>query len=160
MSDDDVQPVTRSFSTHIDASAAVVYSLVSDITRTGEWSVGCRAAEWVEPARTGVGAQFIGHNESPVRQWDTTCTVVAADPEREFAWEVGDGWSRWSYWLAPTEGGTELTHSWTYLPAGLKFWGAKHGDRAQEQLDIRIAAAEVGMPRTLAAIKEIAEADS
>ena len=153
----DVQPVTHTTSIHIDATPEVVYDLVSDVSRTGEWSVGCRAAEWTDPSRTGVGATFVGHNVSPVREWDTTCTVVTAEPGEEFAWEVGEGWSRWGYRMRPVDGGTELTHEWEYLPAGQRFFGAKHGDRAQEQLELRVEAAREGMPRTLQRIKEIAE---
>ncbi|MGO0575570.1 hypothetical protein [Ornithinimicrobium panacihumi] len=84
--------------------------------------------------------------------------MVTAEPGEEFAWEVGAGWSRWGYRMRPVEGGTELVHEWAYLPAGQRFFGAKHGDRAQEQLALRVAAAREGIPRTLERIKAIVEA--
>ena len=153
----DAERVAHSESIRIDATPAEVYDLVSDITRTGEWSVGCERAEWDDRAVTGLGAGFTGHNVFGEREWQTHCTVVAADPGGEFAWETGDGWARWGYRMREADGGTELAHDWEYLPAGREFWGAKHGERAQEQLEIRVQAAREGMPRTLAAIKRILE---
>ena len=153
-----IRPMGHTETIEVAASPQEVYDLVSDITRTGEWSVGCRAAEWLDPEQTGLGATFVGHNATPERQWDTTNTVVHDVPGKDFAWEVGDGWSRWGYRLRPTETGTQVTHFWSYLPAGQAFWGAKHGDQAQAQREIRLQAAQAGMPRTLAAIKEIVEA--
>ena len=33
----------------------------------------------------------------PERTWETRSQVVAADPGREFAWEVNNGWVRWGF---------------------------------------------------------------
>lgn len=154
---DGARRVVHSESIRIDADPAAVYALVSDITRTGEWSVGCEAAAWDDPADTGEGARFVGSNVAGDRRWQTPCTVVAAVPGEEFAWETGEGWARWGYRMHPVDGGTELVHEWEYLPAGREFWGAKHGERADEQLRLRIEAAREGMPRTLAAIKRLVE---
>ena len=155
---DEAQRITHRETIRIAASPAEVYALVSDVPRTGEWSVGCEAASWDDPADTGLGAGFTGSNVFGERRWQTPCTVVAATPGEEFAWETGEGWTRWGYRMRAVDGGTELAHEWEYLPAGREFWGAKHGERAQEQLEIRIRAAQDGMPRTLEAIKRIAEA--
>lgn len=149
--------VARTESIRIDATPAEVYTLVSDITHAGEWSIGCERAEWHDRAATGLGARFTGHNVAGDRRWRTECTVVAADPGEEFAWETGDGWARWGYRMRAVDGGTEPAHDWEYLPAGREFWGAKHGERAQEQLELRIRAAQEGMPRALEAIRCILE---
>ena len=57
-----------------------VYTMVSDVTRMGEWSPVCRSCWWDEGDGPRVGAWFTGHNEQPDRTWDTRCEVIAADP--------------------------------------------------------------------------------
>lgn len=141
----------------IDAPVEAVYALVSDVTRTGEWSPTCRACEWENPSQRGVGARFTGHNETAARRWSTTSTVVTAAPGREFAWEVGQGYVRWGYLLAAREGGTEVTHTWKFTEVGQHFFEKKYGQDASAQVAQRTAAAHEDMPRTLAAIREIAE---
>jgi hypothetical protein len=50
-------------SVHIAAAVETVWELVSDPTRTGEWSVACRGAEWLDGATTATnGARFKGRN--------------------------------------------------------------------------------------------------
>ncbi len=71
----------------VQASAQTLYDLVSDITRTGEWSPVCTSCWWDDEANAGQpGAWFTGHNELPHRSWETRSQVVAAEPGREFAW--------------------------------------------------------------------------
>ena len=135
-----------------------LYDLVSDITRTGEWSPICTSCWWDDDAEAGrVGAWFTGHNELPHRTWETRSQVVAADRGREFAWVVGDGFVRWGFGFTPVEGGTTLTESWEFLPGGLAMFEGKYGDRAPAEIAERTRQAHDGIPRTLAAIKQIAE---
>lgn len=134
-----------------------LYDLVSDVTRTGEWSPICRACWWDEGDGPRVGARFTGRNEVPGRTWETRSRVVAADRGREFAWEVGEGYVRWGYRLAAVPGGAELTESWEFLPAGLAMFREKYGEQAQQQIEERTRAAHEGIPATLAAIKRIVE---
>jgi hypothetical protein len=83
--------------------------------------------------------------------------VVAADPGREFAWEVNKGWVRWGFTLEATDGGTRLTESWNFLPRGIAGFHKKFGDDADAQIAERSTAALQGIPVTLAAIKKVAE---
>jgi hypothetical protein len=149
--------LTYSASVVVHTSPEALYDLVSDVTRTGEWSPVCRACEWDEGASGQVGDRFTGHNDNGTRQWDTRSEVVVADPGREFAWMVGERWIRWGYTLAPVDGGTELTESWEFLPAGLQRFHDRYGDDAQREIDERTQAAHEGIPLTLQAIKRIAE---
>jgi len=140
-----------------------LYALISDVTRTGEWSPICKACWWDEGPVGQVGAWFTGRNQTAERTWETRSQVVAADPGREFAWEVNNGWVRWGYTLAPEglESGTEatrLTESWAFLPAGLTGFRERYGERADEEILARRQAATTGIPATLAAIKLSAEA--
>lgn len=180
-----MQPLTASASVTVDATPQQVYDVVSDITRTGEWSPVCRSAEWVDPGQTGEGAQFLGHNDDGTKQWTTTSTVVSARPGEEFAWEVGKGYVRWGYTMRAVEDGsedgdrqdgdsddsggndsgsdvtgsprTELTHSWEVLPALHPFFADKYGDQAQSVLASRADSAHASIPRTLQTLKGIIE---
>ncbi|WP_148612945.1 SRPBCC family protein [Nocardioides rubriscoriae] len=142
----------------VDASAEALYDLVSDITRTGEWSPVCTSCWWDDEATAGrVGAWFTGRNELPHRTWETR-SVVAAEHGREFAWIVGGGFVRWGFALVPAQTGTKLIESWEFLPAGIAMFEEKFGDDAVAEIADRTQQALDGIPTTLAAIKRIAEA--
>lgn len=155
-----MQQLTTQGSLVVAATPQQVYDVVSDITRTGEWSPVCRRAEWVDPERTGEGAQFLGHNDDGAKEWTTTSTVVRARPGEEFVWEVGQGFVRWGYRMAPVEGSTELTHTWEVLPALHGFYADKYGDQAQEVLARRTESAHASIPRTLESIRTIVESQA
>lgn len=145
----------------VEASAATLYDLVSDITRTGEWSPVCTSCWWDDEADAGqVGAWFTGHNELPHRTWETRSEVVAAERGREFAWVVGGSFVRWGFGLAAAETGTTLTESWDFLPGGIAMFEEKFGDEALVQITDRTQQALDGIPKTLAAIKRIAESST
>ncbi|MGC1206968.1 MAG: SRPBCC family protein [Ornithinimicrobium sp.] len=152
-----MEQLSHSETVTIEASTEAVYDLVSDIARTGQWSPTCVRCEWDDPAETGVGATFTGYNETPSRSWQTTSTVIAAERSRRFAWEVGKGYVRWSYDLHPAGDATELSETWTFLPAGLTFFGERYGENAAEVIDHRRQSAVDDIPRTLATLKQIAE---
>lgn len=134
-----------------------LYAMVSDVTRTGEWSPICRACWWDEGDGPSVGSHFTGRNETPERTWETRSEVVAADPGHEFAWEVNGGWVRWGFTMEPTDGGTRLTESWSFLPPGIAGFHERFGATADEEIAKRSEAALAGIPATLAAIKRTAE---
>jgi hypothetical protein len=89
---------------------------------------------------------------SPERIWETRSQVVAAEPAQEFAYQVGGDRGRWSDTLEPVDGGTRLTESWKFLPAGIEMFHARYGDDAAAQIDGRSRRPE-RHPATLAAIK-------
>lgn len=146
-----------SHSVHIDRSPAEVYDLVSDVTRTGEWSQQCHRCDWDDPGAHGVGATFTGHNRTPEREWQTTSEVVAADPGKHFAWEVVPARVRWGYTVSPDEQGTVLTQYTVFGEEAEKFFGKRFGDDADRQIGIRHDAAASGIPKTLETIKELAQ---
>jgi polyketide cyclase/dehydrase/lipid transport protein len=156
-----LRPVTAlefSDSTVVSATPDQLYAMVSDVTRTGEWSPVCRACWWDDGDGPRVGAWFTGRNETPERTWESRSQVVAAEPGREFAWEVNNGWVRWGFTFEPADGGTRLTESWVFLPKGLAGFGERYGDKAEAEIVKRTEAAHEGIPATLAAIKKAAEA--
>lgn len=142
----------------VQASAESLYDLVSDITRTGEWSPVCTSCWWDDEDSAGQsGAWFTGRNELPHRTWETRSQVVAADRGREFAWVVGGRFVRWGFTMTPAASGATLTESWEFLPDGIAMFEEKFGDDAPAQIADRTRQALDGIPKTLAAIKRIAE---
>jgi hypothetical protein len=101
----------------MDAPPDAIWELVSDVTRIGSYSPETFEAEWLDGA-TGpaVGAKFRGHvkrnGKGPI-YW-STCTVIASEPGREFAFGVGEPGSplnTWRYRLEPRGDGTDVTES-------------------------------------------------
>ncbi len=151
--------LTHSESIVIDASPEAVYDLVSDVTRTGEWSPVCKECWWDEGATGAVGDGFTGRNVLPERTWETHCVVIAAERGREFGWIVGDNLVRWVYSMAPEGAGTRLTEAWEFLPDGITFISGRYPDNAEAEIKARIDRAHSGISATLAAMKRIAETD-
>lgn len=142
----------------VEVSADTLYDLVSDITRTGEWSPVCTSCWWDDETEAGqVGAWFTGRNQLPDRTWQTRSQVTVAERGREFAWIVGGSFVRWGFSLSPAETGTTLNESWEFLPDGIAMFEEKYGDQAQVQIADRTLQALDGIPKTLDAIKRIAE---
>jgi Polyketide cyclase / dehydrase and lipid transport len=143
----------------IDAAPEFIYDLVTDIGRTGEWSPICRSCSWQDERGARMGAWFRGRNEADGQVWETESQVAVADRGREFAWLVGGQYARWGYRLEPAGGGTRLTESWEFLPAGRAMFREKYGPAAEGRIALRRSQALRGIPATLAAIKRIAEAE-
>ena len=96
----------------IDAAPDVVYGLVSDVTRTGEWSPECVRCRWLGGATTAVaGARYRGASRNGWRRWSTTSTIRDARPGVELVWDVTflrRPVARWSYRLSARDGGRTL----------------------------------------------------
>jgi Polyketide cyclase / dehydrase and lipid transport len=142
----------------IAAPAGVVYDLVSDITRIGEFSPETFEAEWLDGA-TGPApdARFRGHVKrngvGPI-YW-TTCRVTACEPLTSFGFDVvtpsGGIVNTWRYDLVARDGGTEVTESFQ-LPAAMPmkiYWAIAGWRRGRRN--------ERNMRRTLERIAAIAE---
>jgi hypothetical protein len=106
-----------SVTVHMAAPADTIWDLLSDVTKIGRYSPETFEAEWLEGA-TGpaVGAKFRGHvkrnGKGPI-YW-TTCSVIASEPGREFAFGVGSPekpLNIWRYRLEPAGDGTDVTES-------------------------------------------------
>ena len=143
----------------VDVAAApdAVYDLVSDVTRTGEWSPVCASCWWDDGDGPTPGAWFTGRNVTPTRTWETRSQVLVAERGREFTWGVGGTLVRWSFGLEPVPTGTRLTETWEFLPDGLAMFRERYGEEADDQIAQRSQAALDGIPVTLARIKQIAE---
>jgi hypothetical protein len=149
-----------SVTVHMAASPAAVWSLVSDITRIGEFSPETFEAEWLGGA-TGpaLGATFRGHvrrNEVGPTYW-TKCKVTSCVPEREFGFAVllaDRPVNNWRYELEPVDGGTTVTESYELASGiGQQLYAATLGQlrRRRNERDMR---------RTLERMKAVVEADA
>jgi uncharacterized protein YndB with AHSA1/START domain len=102
---------------HIDAPATRVWSMVSDITRMGEWSPESTGGTWIKGAGgPAVGAKFSGTNRNGKKKWSTVGRVVAAEPGERFAFVVDVGpiaISQWAFDLDADEAGCTVTETWT-----------------------------------------------
>ncbi|WP_171169696.1 SRPBCC family protein [Streptomyces sp. I05A-00742] len=109
----------------VDASPLEIYSIVSDLERTKEWSRECKRIEWVSGEPGTVGAIFRSENYrkdevvawAPVPRgaWMTQSEVVAAEPGKIFSWQMynSDGVredSVWAYDIEPEGDGSVLVH--------------------------------------------------
>ena len=117
------KPLSGEVSLHMDAPPAVVWDLVSDVTRIGEFSPETFEARWRRgydgPA---VGAKFKGHvkrNGVGPTYW-SACTVTACEPERVFEFSVGTDditVNNWGYRLEPDGTGTKVTEYFRLEPS-------------------------------------------
>ncbi len=142
---------------HVDAAPEVVYGVVTDVTRMGEWSPETTKCEWLDGA-TGpaVGARFKGSNRRGIARWSTKPKVVVAEPGREFAFEV-DTDVRWTYRCAPEGTGTQLTESFEML-RDIR-WYYAFAERWVMGIKDRRADLERGMQQTLQRIKQVVESE-
>lgn len=99
----------------VDAPIDAVWALVSDVTRTGEWSIECRGAEWLDGANGPVtGARFRGRNRRNGTRWSRICEVLDVDAPQRLAWRtlptrlLPDS-TRWEFELTPAGNGTTVT---------------------------------------------------
>lgn len=147
-----------SVTVHMAASPDRVWQLISDVTQIGRYSPETFEAEWIDGAAgPAVGARFRGHvrrnGRGPV-YW-TKCTVIACEPGREFAFDVGVGnraVNTWRYQLEPAGDGTDVTESFQLAdtaPTRL-YW--KIAGRARNRTNVN------GMRATLERIKAEVEA--
>lgn len=102
-------------SVRISAAADTVYGIVTDLSRSGEWSEECRGGQWVSGTPGTVGAVFRGENSrgadvvgwAPVVRgnWTTDSEVIAAEPGRTFSWAIRNkaGQAQQSVWSFDVE---------------------------------------------------------
>jgi hypothetical protein len=106
----------------VAAEPILVYDMVSDVTRMGDWSPETSSCHWVGGV-TGpaVGARFVGSNRRGPLVWRTSCRVTAADPGSSFGFTVtfaGMPIADWGYEIVPDASGCVVTETWTDRRSG------------------------------------------
>jgi uncharacterized protein YndB with AHSA1/START domain len=138
----------------IAAPADLVYDLVADLPRMGEWSPECERVTWRGGATCAAqGARFVGHNKAGVVRWMTQGEVVIADPGHRLAFEITFGplkIARWEYLFVPDDGDIltcTVVEEWTDRRPGL------YRAPADLALGARMKTNQRGMVETLANLR-------
>jgi hypothetical protein len=147
-------------SAKINADAATLYGMVSELTQMGKWSPENRGGKWLGGA-TGpaAGARFKGSNKSGWRRWSTIATVTDADPGKKFGFEVTVGGVPIAHWCYEFDGDgttTTVTERWFDKRPG---W-MESASAVLMGVPNRAEHNERNMQATLAALKTAAEAGS
>jgi deazaflavin-dependent oxidoreductase (nitroreductase family) len=109
--------------TVVAAPVDAVWQVVSDVTRTGEWSHECRDARWLDGARAATpGARFRGRNRAGPWAWGRTCEIVAIDEPRELSWRtvptaLFPDSTLWRFRLEPVGSGTRIVQEFEVVRA-------------------------------------------
>jgi uncharacterized protein YndB with AHSA1/START domain len=149
-------PQTGTASTEVHAAPEIVWDLVADITRMGEWSPECYRAEWEDGADgPAVGARFHGYNRAGTFEWDAPCVVTECEPGRLFAFDVprnSPTVNSWRFEFVPNGTGTTLTESFDAPLINI--------DGSPANFEGRFEMLAGAIEKTIANIKAAAEASS
>jgi hypothetical protein len=141
----------------VAAPADVVYDLVADLPRMGEWSPECERVTWRGGATYAAkGAQFWGFNRAGSIRWMTQGEVVVAERGRHLALEISLGpmkVARWEYFVIPDDDDPStctVVEEWTdrrpgwYRAAADKVFGARaevnHRGMVETLANLKLAA--------------------
>ena len=141
----------------IEAPPAAVWALVSDIGVPARFSTELQETRWID------GTHFAGRNRHPAAgEWETTCTVVASEPESVFAWAVGDPDNPSAEWRFTIEarGATTTLRQWMRMgpaPSGLTPAIEAMPDKEERIVARRLEEHRANMQATVEGIKALAE---
>jgi uncharacterized protein YndB with AHSA1/START domain len=160
-------------SVEVECPPTAAWRLITDIARIAEFSPECVAARWLDGAEgPEVGARFEGTNRvgdgDGAYTWIRPCTVTACDPNRVFAYDVGDRYdgtaaSTWTFVLEPAADGCRIQQTFRHAPdglSGLREIADSDPVQAEDIIRLRAADLQTGMTRTLHAMKSVLEAES
>ena len=131
---------------YLDASPETVYDIVSDVTRTPEYSPDIVKVGWIGAAGPLVGARFKAINRGGNRpNWSNKSVIVTAERGREFAFartEPFAGTVEWRYTFTPEGGGTRVVESYAVTKdltiVGWFIIGTLYG-RKDRRTDLRLS---------------------
>jgi len=147
-----------SVTTEIRAPAEEVWAMVADLPRMREWSPENDGVVWRKGVASAVpGARFSGTNSAGRKTWETSGTIVEAEPGRVLSFRVtavGMRIALWAYRFEATDTGCRVTETWTDERNVL----ARVLGKPVSGVSDRAAHNRVGMDQTLANLKAAAEA--
>jgi uncharacterized protein YndB with AHSA1/START domain len=142
---------TGSATVHVDAPAELIYDMVTDVARMGEWSPECVGADVPAGSPVAAGFTFTGRNARGEAEWTSPCQVVAADRPTLFSFTAGEpgAATTWTFELRSADGATEITESFDSEPlrdpARAEQLAGRHGQLLED------------LSSTLAGVKSVAE---
>ncbi len=147
-----------SVTVEIDTPAERMFSMISDVTRMGEWSPENEGATWLGGA-TGPtpGAKFRGENRNGKKKWKTVAKIDRCEPSSVFSFHVSAGGlkiAEWRYEIEPTpSGGCRITETWIDERGRIATFMGKPVSGVAD----RAAHNRAGMEQTLQGLKAVAE---
>lgn len=141
--------------TEIAAPPERVWQLVTDLPRMASWSPEV-AKTIVRGGPVGLGTKTLNINRRGFRVWPTRAKVIRFEPHTEFAFRIKDNKTIWSFSLAPTAAGTQVTQR-REAPDGLTLISARGLKLMFGGIENYQALAREGMKQTLARIKSEVE---
>ncbi|HLG01879.1 MAG TPA: SRPBCC family protein [Acidimicrobiia bacterium] len=156
-----IQIATHEESVKVAASPEAAWELISDPTRTPEWSPVVRRSAWIDGHQgPAVGARFRGHNRFNGFRWRRDCVVTESEPGRVFAFSTlaanGGEQTRWRYVLAPSDAGARITLSFEIVstPRWVRFARRMPGGRTTNDRQAR-----ANITESLRRIRDLLERD-
>ena len=107
----------------VDSSVDAVWRVVSDVTRTGEWSHECGEVRWLDGAAAPApGVRFRGRNHAGWLRWGRTCELLRVAAPSELAWRTVPSplypdSTEWSVRLQPVGDRTRIVQEFTVVRA-------------------------------------------
>lgn len=157
-----IQSPTDEASVEVTASPGAAWRLVSDPTRTPEWSPVVRQSAWIDGHDSpAVGARFRGHNRFNGFRWRRDCVVTESEPGRVFAFSTlsgnGGEQTRWRYVLTPSGAGVRVTLGYEVVstPRWVRFARRMPGGRATNDRQ-----AQANLEESLRRIRHLLEVDA
>lgn len=145
-----------SWTVDIDAPPDAVWRVVSDPSRTPEWSPVCHTIEVLDAER------FVGHNRLNGVRWSRECRITERTPGAAFAWSTyfkGRESTRWRYELEPLDDGarTHLTETYEIVsvPKWIRTLWLLPGARQRSRRDV-----EANLGASLERLKQAAEREA
>jgi hemerythrin-like domain-containing protein len=130
----------------VAANPDVVWNVVLDLERVGEWSHECRGCSFLDGATLAQpGAKFRGRNRQGIVRWGRVCEVLSTE-DRELVWRtvptaLYPDSSIWRIRVTGVDGGTRLEQSFDvvrspgFLDAVYATMIPAHRDRAEALTD-------------------------
>ena len=107
----------------VPAPVDAVWRVITDVTRTGEWSHECRRVAWLDgAAEASYGARFRGGNKWLMFRWSRTNEIIELEQDRAIGWRTLPSWrfpdsTEWRFVLEPTTEGTRITQTYEVVQA-------------------------------------------
>lgn len=145
----------------IEARAADVWNLVTDINLPARFQKEFIEAEWIDEG-PALEARFLGRNSRGDFTWETTSWVVEYEPMETFGWAVSDRsnpGATWTYFLDEDGDTTVLRFRRTLGPgpSGLTSLIDRNPEAEEEIIASRDAEQRENMQAVLVGIKQLAE---
>ncbi len=144
--------------TVIKADPERIYEVISDLDAMASFGTEFQSGEWTTGRPGQLGSTFLGRNQLYGNEWETTSTITAANPGRDFTWRVGDPdnhVAEWSVTIRTVPKGSEVRYRFTHGPgeSGLTSRIDETPEKEEEFIDNRLQMIQENMVKTLEGVR-------